>query len=302
VTKVSWTGSASNNVGTAMATNANAEATQAWDGPLFERFVQFRDIIVTGLAKHGAKALSLYPPPPGGNALDVGCGFGDTTEQIAAATGPAGHAHGVDVAPRFIEAAREEVQAENASFSVADVQFDDLGGPYDYVFSRFGVMFFDNPGAAMRNIRRSMAPGARLVAVVWRIREDNPWIYEAQQIVERLIGRPDEYDEPTCGPGPFSMAGADTTSGILVGAGFTDVTLTRFDEPILIGRDVDEALDMVMALGPAGEMVRLWGDRIADRHDEIRDALRGGLAKLQTDSGVEGMASTWIVSATSAGA
>src|SRR3954469_9510461 len=277
-----------------MAANANAEATQAWDGPLFERFVQYRDIIVTGLANHGEKALALYPPPTGGHVLDVGCGFGDTTERIAELIGPDGHARGVDVAPRFIETANDEVKAANASFAVADIQFDDLGGPYDYVFSRFGVMFCDNPGAAMRNIRRSMAPGARLVVVVWRIREDNPWMYAAQQIVERMIGRPEEYDEPTCGPGPFSMAGADTTSGILTGAGFTDVSLTRAAIPITIGRDVDEALDVVMGIGPACEMIRLWGERIADRHDEVLQALRTGLASLQTERGVEGMASTWI--------
>ena len=273
-----------------MAVGANAEATAAWDGPLFERFAKYRDIVVAGLANHGEKALALYPPLPGASCLDVGCGFGDTTERIAGLVGPEGRAHGVDVSPRFIQAA-------TASFSVADVQFDDLGGPYDYVFSRFGLMFCDNPGAAMRNVRRSMASGGRLVGVVWRIREDNPWMYEAQQIVERLIGRPEEYDEPTCGPGPFSMAGADTTSGILVGAGFTDVSLTRCELPILIGHDIDQAIDVMMALGPAGEMVRLWGDRIADRHDEIRAALADGLAKLGTERGIEGMASTWIVSA-----
>jgi ubiquinone/menaquinone biosynthesis C-methylase UbiE len=281
-----------------MATDANAEATQAWDGPLFERFVEFRDILVTGLSNHGEKALALYPPPAGANVLDIGCGFGDTTERIAQLVGTDGHTHGVDVAPRFIESAKDEFGSDSVSFSVADVQFDDLGGPYEYVFSRFGVMFFDNPGVAMRNVRRSMAPGGRLVLVVWRIREDNVWLYEAQQIVERLIGRPDEFDEPTCGPGPFSMSGADTTSGILVGAGFTDVSLTRCDMPILIGNDVEQAVEMVMAIGPAGEMVRLWGDRIAHRHDEIRAALTDGLAKLTTDHGIEGMASTWIVSAT----
>ena len=284
-----------------MAANANAEATQAWDGPLFERFVQYRHIIVAGLAKHGEKAFELHPPPVGASVLDVGCGFGDTTERLAEMVGPAGSAHGVDVAPRFIQAANEEVKAANASFAVRDIQFDDLGGPYDYVFSRMGVMFCDNPGAAMRNIRRTMNPGGQINFVVWRIREDNPWMYEAQLVVEKLIGRPAEYDEPTCGPGPFSMAGADTTSGILVGAGFTDVTLTRADIPILIGRDVDEAVEMVMALGPAGEMVRLWGDRVADRHGEIRAALYEQLSKLQTDDGVEGMASTWIVSAVSPG-
>jgi SAM-dependent methyltransferase len=282
-----------------MAVGANAETTAAWDGPLFERFVRYRHIVVAGLANHGEKALALHPPPAGAAVLDIGCGFGDTTERIAALVGADGRAHGVDLAPRFIETAQTEVTAPNATFAVGDVQFDDLGGPYDYVFSRFGVMFFDNPGAAMRNVRSSMKPGAKLVVVVWRVREDNPWLYAAQQIVEKLLGRPEEYDEPTCGPGPFSMAGADTTSGILVGAGFEDVTLTRCDIPILIGRDVDEAIDLVTALGPAGEMIRLWGDRQAHRHDEVRAALAEGLAQYRTDDGVEGMASTWIVSAVS---
>jgi SAM-dependent methyltransferase len=234
--------------------------------------------------------------------LDVGCGFGDASAQIAHRIGASGHVHGVDVAPRFIESCQTEVTAPNASFSVADVQFDDLGGPYDYVFSRFGTMFFDNPGAAMRNVRKSMAPGGRLVMVVWRVREDNPWLFEAQQIVERMLGRPTEYDEPTCGPGPFSMAGADTTSSILVGAGFSDVTLTRCDIPILIGRDVDEAVDMVTSIGPAGEIMRLWGERMAHREAEVRTALHEGLASLGTEAGVEAMASTWIVSALSAAA
>jgi hypothetical protein len=124
-------------------------------------------------------------------------------------------------------------------------------------------------------------------------------MYEAQQIVEGMIGRPEEYDQPTCGPGPFSMSGADTTSGILVGAGFTDISLTRCDLPILIGHDVDQAIDLMMALGPAGEMVRLWGDRQAHRHDEIRAALTERLGQLRTERGIEGMASTWIVSAIS---
>jgi hypothetical protein len=93
------------------------------------------------------------------------------------------------------------------------------------------------------------------------------------------------------------MAGADTTSGILVGAGFTEITLTRCDMPILIGRDVDEAIDMVTSLGPAGEILRLWGDRKANEHDEVRSALHDGLSQYRTPNGVEGMASTWVVTA-----
>src|SRR4051794_4161818 len=278
----------------------NAETIEAWDGPLYERFVRFRPIVTTGLGNHGEAALELYPPQAGQHVIDIGCGFGDTTQRIAGLVGPEGHALGVDVAPRFIEdAVREtaELGISNASFEVADVQTDDLGGPYDMAFSRMGVMFFNAPVPALRNVSAALAPGAKLVAVVWRRRIDNDWLYRAQQIVEGFVSRPEEYDEPTCGPGPFSMADADTTSEILQHAGYSDIAFHRCDIPILIGHDVDEAIALVMAMGPAGEIMRLLGDRAKPLEVPVREALRDGFADFDGPDGVVAKASTWIVSA-----
>jgi hypothetical protein len=138
--------------------------------------------------------------------------------------------------------------------------------------------------------------------VVWRRREDNDWLYRAQTTVEKIVERPEEYDEPTCGPGPFSMQGADTTSDILKGAGFADISLRRCDLPIVIGRDLKESLEFAMALGPAGEILRLQGDRAAHLHDEVRTALRQTLGEFVGEGGaVTAPASTWIVSATNPG-
>ncbi len=267
----------------------NAEIIEAWDGPLYERFVRFRPIVTTGLGNHGEAALGLYPPQPGQRVLDVGCGFGDTTQRIAGLVGPDGEAVGVDVSPRFIEdCVREtaEFGITNASFKVADVQTDDLGGPYDMVFSRMGVMFFNAPVPALRNVRSVLRPGALIVAVVWRRRIDNDWMYRAQQIVEAIVPRPEEYDEPTCGPGPFSMADADTTTEIFKYAGFQDIALHRSDIPILVGRTIDDAIDLARALGPAGETLRLAGDRAAHLHDEVDAKLREGLAEFERPDGV----------------
>jgi hypothetical protein len=112
-----------------------------------------------------------------------------------------------------------------------------------------------------------------------------------------MVSRPEEYDEPTCGPGPFSMADADTTTDILTQAGYGEIVLRRCDLPIAIGVDVEEAIDLTMALGPAGEILRLAGERAAHLHEDVRSALRAGLAEFVGPDGLTAPASTWIVAA-----
>jgi ubiquinone/menaquinone biosynthesis C-methylase UbiE len=292
--------------GTNATSTENDEAIRAWDGPLYERFVRFREIVTTGLGAHGEAALRWRAPAAGARVLDVGCGFGDTTLRLAELVGPAGEALGVDAAPRFISDAigdAERAGIANARFLVADVQ-DGLQGEsgFDLAFSRFGTMFFANPVAALRNVRRALVPGGELVMVVWRRRTDNDWLYRAQTIVEQIVQRPTEYEEPTCGPGPFSMADADTTSAILLSAGFADVTLRRCESPIVIGRDLDEAMAIVKALGPAGEILRLAGERAVPLYGQVDAALREGLSEfVLADGSVRAPASTWIVAALAPG-
>jgi len=277
---------------------ANSEAIEAWNTVLFDKFERFREVVVTGLGRHGEGVLARYPPEPGMRVLDVGCGFGDTTITIGRLVGERGQAVGVDAAPRFIEAAtREAAGAPNVRFLTADVEAGDLGGPYDRAFSRFGTMFFTSPVRALRNVRSTLAPGALMTFVVWRKREDNAWMHEAEQAVRALIGQPEKKDAVTCGPGPFSMAGADLVTDVLAAAGFREVTLTRQDIPIMIGRSVEQALEFAMALGPAGELMRLAGAEGEQRRPEVEAALRQVLAPLLTPEGVVGMSSTWVIAA-----
>jgi SAM-dependent methyltransferase len=279
---------------------ANQEATDAWSGPLFDRFVRFRPYVAEGLGAHGEVGMDAHPPRPGDRALDIGCGFGDTTRRLAELVGSEGEAVGIDVAEPFVELAREEaakVGGANVEFRLGDVQVADLGGPYDYVFSRMGVMFFANPVAALRNIRAAMRPGGRLCLVVWRRKLDNPWVWEAEQVVEQYLDHPEETDEPTCGPGPFSMANADTVTEQLAIAGFEAIELRRNDLPMPMGT-LDNAVDMTMAIGPAGEVLRLWGDRADEIRPKIAGEIGAALKQFETADGVRAPASTWIISAT----
>jgi ubiquinone/menaquinone biosynthesis C-methylase UbiE len=154
----------------------NTIPVEAWNTILFEKFCRFRFVLTQGLSDHSTELLRRRPYPAGARVLDVGCGF-DTAQLIARQVRPGGAAVGVDCASNFVETARRETAeagVEGTSFFVADVQTEDLRGPYDAAFSRFGTMFFNLPGLALRNIRRALRPGAELAMIVWRRREDNP--------------------------------------------------------------------------------------------------------------------------------
>jgi SAM-dependent methyltransferase len=286
-----------------MATPAasNREAAEAWSGPLFERFVEYRELVTDGLGAHGEAAMATHPPRPGDRVLDVGCGFGDTTQRLGTMVGAEGSAFGVDVSEPFIEAAWaevEEAEVENVRFAVGDVQATAFEETFDYAFSRMGIMFFANPVQALRNVREALSPGGRLCAVVWRRKLDNEWVHRAERVVEEYLDHPEETDEPACGPGPFSMANADTVSEQLKIAGFEQITLQRCDLPLKIGRDLDHAVEFNMALGPAGEVLRMWEDRIDEIRPKISADLRDALAEFDGPDGVYAPASTWIVGAT----
>lgn len=285
----------------AEAREANASIAEAWNTVLFDKFCRFKHLLIEGLGQHGSQLFERFPPPTGARVLDVGCGFGDTTLQLAEMVGKDGEVVGVDCAQRFIDAAQEHLAehgASNASFIVGDVQVDDLGGPYDAAYSRFGTMFFTSPVAALRNIRRSLKEGATFSMSVWRKRQDNPCFYVAQQTVDQYIDEADKAtDQVTCGPGPFSMAGTDVVSDQLLASGFVDPQFVRFDAPLCIGKDVDEALEFARQLGPAGESLRLAEEKAASLMPEIEQALRDALAPFVRGDGVWAISSTWLVTA-----
>jgi SAM-dependent methyltransferase len=281
----------------------NADTIEAWNTVLYEKFCRYQHLLIEGLGSHGTKLFESYPPAPGSRVADIGCGLGDTVVQLGALVGESGEVVGIDCAENFIDASRERAVAKQTvsrvSFRCCDVQFEDLGGPYDAAYSRFGTMFFDSPVPALRNIRKSLVPGGKLHMSVWRKRQDNPCFYVAQQAVEQFISEEDKAtDQVTCGPGPFSMAGPDMVSDQLLGAGFTDVQFLRFDAPLCIGRDVDEALDFARDIGPAGEAIRLASGKAGHLAGEIEQALREAFAQFdEGERGVWATSSTWLVTA-----
>ncbi len=283
----------------------NDEAVRAWDTVLFERWKQNREVFVDALDEVTAELFERFPPPSGGRCIDIGCGFGDTTRRMAELVGPAGFALGTDSSPRFIAAARSEAAeagVENVEFEAVDAQAAEWEQDYDYAYSRMGTQFFAFPVVAMRAVRAALKPGGGLRKICWRRKAESPLWAETEEVVQRFLSRPEEYEADTCGPGPFSLGNPETLSGILEAAGFAEVELTRRDFDYFMGKDMDEAVDALLAIGPGAELIRLNGEDGESRRPEIEAALAEHYSEWQRpDGSVVSRGSVWLVAATNPG-
>jgi SAM-dependent methyltransferase len=232
---------------------------------------------------------------PRDHVLDIGCGTGQTTRQ-AARTARAGRALGVDVRAPAIERARELARAEglrNATFEHASAQVHRFPHErFDLGISRFGTMFFDDPGVAFTNIRRALRPAGRLVMMVWQAGERNEW----EVAIRRSLGSAAEPAvSPSGGPDPFSLADPPAVTEILEAAGFADVAFTDVCEPVCYGRDVAAALEWVRGFACTREALnRLDPAAAADTARRLREVLAAHLS----EDGVWFDSRAWVIAAT----
>ncbi len=278
---------------------SNDEFTAFWNNVLAAKFDRFRNILLGGLSYHSKVPLANLRLAPGSSVLDVGCGWGDTAIELARMVGPSGNVVGLDCCASFLDYAKRDARAagvDNVRFIEADVQTHAFEPVYDLCFSRFGMMFFSSPVAAMRNIRRALKPGGRLMFITWRSIEHNPWAEIPKKLVLEFLPPPGD-DAQTCGPGPFSMASPDVVTAQLKAAGFNEIHFEPTQGPVMIGAGVDQALAFQLALGPAGEIVREAGAEAEKRRPEIEAAMRAELGRHQKNGEVVMDSASWTITA-----
>lgn len=280
-------------------TQPASEYVEFWNDTLAEKFDRFQDILMNGLSYHSRVPLERLEIAPGSRILDVGCGWGDTAIALARRTGPEGEVLGLDCVEQFLEDARRRAAAagiDNVRFIAADVERYPFEPEYDLCFSRFGMMFFEHPVVAMRNVYKALKPGGELMFIVWRDIEDNPWLGLPRQVVLDFLPPPGE-DARTCGPGPFSMANPEVVTQQLEIAGFANIAFERNDGPVEVGDSVENAMRFQLALGPAGEVFREAGEEAERQRPQIEEALRQALAPFEQDGKIVMGSSSWTITA-----
>jgi ubiquinone/menaquinone biosynthesis C-methylase UbiE len=274
-----------------MTETANAAMLEYWNGPVGERWAAFQPVMDKALAVISDAALAFAAAKPGERLLDIGCGTGTTTYALAKAVGPGGSVTGVDISRPMLAAARE--RGTGVNFREGDASVLLFHPTHDLVFSRFGVMFFDDPVAAFANVRKAIAPHGRLAFVCWRNVMENRWA-SAPMAAARLLLPPQEPMDPFA-PGPFAFADDERIRGILSQAGFRDIRTEKFNSAVNMGATVEDATEQALRIGP---LARAAAELDDGTKEKIRAAVREVLAPFATSSGVALPASCWLVGAT----
>jgi SAM-dependent methyltransferase len=277
----------------------NADQATDWEGQSGERWLVHEARLDARLAVFGHAAIEAAAPAAGELVLDVGCGAGASTLALAARVGAGGQVLGVDISEPLISRARARAPQDTpVLFRVADAGRAELPeGAFDILFSRFGVMFFDDPIKAFAHMRRALKPGGRVAFVCWRGTAENDWMRLPMGAIKGIV--PMTPPDPEA-PGPFSFGDQGRVDRILTAAGFTDIAMAPFDASVPFGegatRDaaIDDAVKMTLEVGPLSRA-------LVDQPDDIRGraaaVVRAAFAGRAGERSVIMNSATWIVTA-----
>ncbi len=274
---------------------ANAQQIEFWNGTVGQRWAKLQDRIDLLLNNITDALMPFAGAKAGERVLDIGCGTGTTTLRLGMSVIPGGSVAGVDISTPMLDVARARAQAMNAEipFVQADASLHDFQPVFDLVFSRFGVMFFDDPVAAFKNIRKAMVPKGRLAFVCWRAFPENAWAFAPFSAAKHLL--PEQPPADPTAPGPFAFADPERLRKILGDAGFANIRIEKLDTTANMGADLDQAAEEALNVGP---LSRAATDLDEATRAKIREAVKGALASYRTPSGITPGVACWLVGAT----
>lgn len=273
--------------------------THDWNGDSGERWAANLARLDLMLEDFGSAAIAAAGALPGERILDIGCGSGTTSFTLAQRVGSSGHVLGVDISEQLVDIARAAIPDDApVAFRCADAATAALPqGQFDLLFSRFGVMFFDDPVAAFAHMRGALKPGGRVAFICWRGAQENDWVRLPMAAIRDIV-EPAPADPNA--PGPFAFGDRQRLADILAAAGFTAIDIAPFDTTLPYGRGanreaaIDDALDMSFQVGP---LSRALAEQSNDIRARAAEAVRAAFTKRPGEKSVLIDGAAWVVTA-----
>ncbi len=274
----------------------NQDQKEFWNEKKGEIWVSLENNINKMLGPLGDHAIKILEPRDGEKIIDVGCGTGSTSQTLSNLVGETGLVTGIDISKPILDFAIEKAKINkinNLNFVLADAQnFHFLSKNYDAVFSRFGIMFFEDPIIAFENIRNSLKDNGRLTFICWRNREKNDWINLSSNIASQFLELPPKTNPKE--PGPFALEDNGYIEEILIKSGWKNITIKNHNQNIIVGETLKTTADFLSRMGPMSvpfENANEYTQR------KVIEALQECYSNYETSKGVGFHFSTWIVSA-----
>ena len=276
----------------------NKNQKDFWSGKGGDIWVERQNAMDTMLSPLGEAALNKLNFNEDENVLDIGCGCGHTTLNIAKRIGPSGSVTGLDISEPMIKRAKEsavEMSITNTSFKCVDVQIEDLGDQiYSAAFSRFGVMFFEDSIAAFKNINKSLISGGYLSFVCWQSPAVNPWQSLFIHEVKKFLDLP---SLPPRSPGPFAFMESEYVSSILEESKFQDITIEGHEAEVNMfsGRSLSDSVKDYISINPV--VTQMLKESSENQVAEIVNSGIEAFSPYYSEKGLIFPSATWLVTA-----
>ena len=276
----------------------NKKQREFWSGKGGDVWVEKQNAMDVMLEPLGVAALSKLPEDLGEHILDIGCGCGSTTLSIAGNLSKNSKITGVDISAPMLDQARKlaaEKNLTNADFQVMDIQTElKKENIYSAAYSRFGVMFFEAPVPAFKNIYRSLQQGAKFSFVCWQSPQLNPWQALSIQVIKKFVDLPSPLPRS---PGPFAFAEKDYLESIMVDSGFKDIAIESHEQQItmFVGKSLQEASNDYLSINPV--VTAMLEESSPEVKDDISSALQELFKEYSDGNGLHFPSATWLVTA-----
>ena len=276
----------------------NKNQKDFWSGKGGDIWVERQNAMDTMLSPLGEAALNKLNFNEEENVLDIGCGCGHTTLNIAKRIGPSGNVTGLDISEPMLKRAKEsavEMSITNTSFKCVDVQTEDLGDQiYSAAFSRFGVMFFEDSISAFKNINKSLISGGYLSFVCWQSPAVNPWQSLFIQEVKKFLDLP---SPPPRSPGPFAFMESEYVSSILEESKFQDITIEGHEAEVNMfsGRSLSDSVKDYISINPV--VTQMLKESSENQIAEIVNSGIEAFSPYYSEKGLIFPSATWLVTA-----
>jgi SAM-dependent methyltransferase len=276
----------------------NSEQIDYWNEQAGPKWVRLQELLDLQLADLGLFVIERAAPVPGERVLDIGCGCGGSSLELAARVAPKGSVLGVDISEPMLARAQQRARhdaVENLRFERGDAQVTRFeAGSFDLLHSRFGIMFFEDPPAAFANMRQALAPGGRLTFVCWQPLSENPWMRIPMAAALPHIELP-PIPAPDA-PGPFAFGDDSRVWQILDKAGFRDIEIESHERSLSVGgtKSLEHSVDFILEMGPTAAAVRAAEPELRER---LRATVIEAVAPYHGEAGLSMESRSWIVSA-----